>query len=226
MEENCHRWPVVAMMLVIGEVMTLKTLHVVENRPLPMKHWSISKLNSLSNRNTFSVVVVECETITLKSTNSISIPAKHFCYTLSMLLRWYDLSWAQWRNYDSELTGMLLALLSRADLRSMEDCGGTTDGLAVSYPARQCCTNSTHSLLATRGHVIFNQSQDRIFNQSQDRIFDQSQDRIRRSNYPTMYKGQPSDCLLVWSDCPYLLVTQERIRMATRVRACNSNRSP
>ena len=178
MEESCHRWAVVAMMLVMGEVMTLKTLHVVENRPPPMKHWSISKLNSLSN-NTFSVVVVECETITLKSTNSISIPAKHFCYTLSMLLRWYNLSWAQLRNYDSELTGMLLALLSRADLRSMEDCGGTTDGLAVSYPARQCCTNSTHSSLATCGHVIF----------------DQSQDRIRRSNYPTMYKGQPSDCL-------------------------------
>ena len=183
--------------------MTLKTLHVVENRPPPMKHWSISKLTSLSNRNTFSVVVVESETITLKSTNGISILAKHFCYTLSMLLRWYDLSWAQLRNYDSELTGMLLALLSRADLRSMEDCGGTTDGLAVSYPARQCCTNSTHSLLATCGHVIFNQSQDRIFdqsqdrifNQSQDRIFDQSQDRIRRSNYPTMYKGHPSDCL-------------------------------
>ena len=164
--------------------------HVVENRPLPMKHWSISKLNSLSN-NTFSVVIVESETITLKSTNSISIPPKHFCYILSMLLRWYDLSWAQLRNYDtdteSELTGMLLALLSRADLRSMEDCGGTTDGLAVSYPARQCCTNSTHSSLATCGHVIFDQSQ--------DRIFDQSQDRIRRSNYPTMYKGQPSDCL-------------------------------
>ena len=103
-----------------------------------------TKIFSLSNRNIFSVVV-GCETITL---NSISIPAKHFCYTLSILLRWYELSWAQYNtDRESELTGMLLALLSRTDLRSMEDCGGTTDGLAVSYPARQCCTNSTHVVM-------------------------------------------------------------------------------
>ena len=65
---------------------------------------------------------------------------------------------------ESELTGVFLALLSRADLRSMEDCGGTTDGLAVSHPARQCCTNSTQTSLAMCGHVIFNQPYNKIRN--------------------------------------------------------------
>ena len=58
MEESYHCWAVVAMMLVMGGLelytmvmgglelytMTLKTVHVVENRPLLMKHRSISKL--------------------------------------------------------------------------------------------------------------------------------------------------------------------------------------
>lgn len=33
---------------------------------------------------------------------------------------------------------VLPVLVVRADLRSMKDCGGMMEGLAVSHPARQC----------------------------------------------------------------------------------------